>query len=403
MSLKFTESNMKIAEQVREQLSLLGIKCADVGSISKEPPQDVVRSEILACDALLAIITTERSDWVQNEIGIAWGAKKPIYALVEKGVSEVGGILEKVTSYVSFRRDSPFEIRKSIAELSDELAGKTIYVCVVEPEVLLASTTKTGTPFSIMSSFDPTPTIRDTYYEHQNRGPVTIAVRIPELPAGDLLMTVFIPPEFNLGRVTSSPDNQIVTQVPQQICRITAGRRENVPFLGFSFIKIILAFPQAQAHLRSGWLSLKLLDVTSPLMSGRYLFYGQGQVSIDSSTAATSPFVFNPIIVKGEVSPATVSGSVFTSGNKPLEYPGRVRAVGIASDPYDSTHKSTGRPVEGCFYLSLTDRGRFALNVAPGRYDIYACAIDYREVPIATNVLVTKSTTLDGSLPYEPE
>jgi hypothetical protein len=400
--MKFTESNRKIAEQIQEQLSLLDIQCVIVGSIHKEPPPQVVRSEILACDALLAIVRSERSDWVQNEIGMAYAAHKPIYALVEQGIPEVGGMLQKVTSHAWFREGDSLGIRKAITELASQLAGRTKEVCVVEPEEWLTSTIKAGTPFLVRQGLESGPTIRGANYEFRNRGPVTIAIKITRIPAGDLLMTIFIPPEFNLRSVIGNPDSQIERRIPQQICRITAGTRESARFSGFSYIKIVLAFPQAQAYVPDDWMNLRLLDVTSPIISGRYLFYGEGQVSIGSSTANTSPFESNPMVVKGEVSPAVLSGTVFTSKGKPLEYPGVVRAVGIAADPYHSTHGSTGRPVEGCYYLKLTDRGQYALAVAPGTYDIHARAIDYEEVKVATNLLIINSKTLDITLPYEP-
>ena len=65
-----------IADTIRQQLSRLGIECVVVGDITKVPPPDVVRSNIFACDAFLAIVSAEKSDWVQNEIGIAYAANK---------------------------------------------------------------------------------------------------------------------------------------------------------------------------------------------------------------------------------------------------------------------------------------------------------------------------------------
>jgi len=389
-----------VADAIRQQLSLLGIECIVVGDIAKDPPPDVVRSNIFACDAFLAIVSVDKSDWVQNEIGIAYAAsKKHIYGLVEEGVS-VGGLLPRITSYKQFRRDSILELKKTIAKIASEFVEDAANIGLVEPSEMLTSTVKAGSPFSIMPE-SYAPTIDRGAYEFRSRGAVTVSFRPPRLPSGDFVLTIYVPPEFDLGRVVTSPDNHIARDLPREVCRIVAGKKRTRRYQGFSFIETSLSFPEVLPFLSDGWVNLKLLDVTAPLISGRYAFYGEGKVVVGSPTAETSPFEFEPVVVKGEVSPTTLSGMIFASKDRPFEGQGVVRAVGIAVDPYDPAHRSTGRPVEGRFYIMLRDRGRYDLSLAPGTYDVYASALDGVEYRIAAGIPVLEATTLDGFLGSE--
>jgi len=390
-----------IADTIRQQLSPLGVECTVVGDITKDPPPDVVRSTIFACDAFLAIVSAEKSDWVQNEIGIAYAASKKIYGLVEEGVS-VSGLLPRVTSYKQFRRDSMLELKKTVAKIASELTGDAANVGLIEPAEILTSTLKAGSPFSRMPGGGFAPTIDRGPYEFRNRGSVTISFRPPRLPSGDFVLIIYVPPEFDLGRVIADPDNHIVRDLPQEVCRIVAGRRKAKRYQGFPYIETSLSFPEALSTLSDGWVNLKLLDVTAPAISGRYAFYGEGRVAVGSPVAETSPFEFEPIVVKGEISPAILSGTIFTSKNTPFEGQAIIRAVGIAVDPYDPTYRSTGRPVEGRFYMMLRDRGRYNFSLAPGIYDVYASALDGVEYRIAAGIRVLEATTLDGFLSDEP-
>jgi len=392
------KTDKDIADVIRQQLSVLGIECVVMGDIAKDPPPDVVRSNIFACDAFLAIVSGEKSDWVQNEIGMAYAAnKKHIYGLVEEGVS-VGGLLPRITSYKQFHRDSMLALKKLIAKIASEFVEDAANVGLVEPTEILTSTVKAGSPFSRMPGGSFAPTIDRGAYEHRNRGLITISFRPPRLPSGDFVLTIYVPPEFDLGRVIVDPDNHIARDLPREVCRIVVSKKKTKRYQGFSYIETSLSFPEALPSLSDGWVNLKLPDVAAPAISGRYAFYGEGKVAVGSPVAETSPFEFEPIIVKGEVSPTTLSGTIFTSKNTPFEGQAVIRAVGIAVDPYDPTHRSTGRPVEGRFYMMLRDRGRYDLSLAPGTYDVYASALDGVEYRIAAGIPVLEDTTLDGFL-----
>ena len=115
------------------------------------------------------------------------------------------------------------------------------------------------------------------------------------------------------------------------------------------------------------------------------------------------------MLVKGEVDPGIIEGIVRYGAwnqalyNLPIQLPGRVRAVGIADDPY--TGASTGRAVEARGYFNATAKGHYEIEgVAPGVYDIYASAAGYPEMKVASGVKIIagKSFHLDFLLQPGP-
>jgi len=180
------------------------------------------------------------------------------------------------------------------------------------------------------------------------------------------------------------------------------------------------------------WYYLRINDVIAPTIAGRYFFkvafeepnatipydkwlpkYGTqitGKVS-DFMLRGSTVFSWMPIqnwpvlTVKGEIDPAVITGTIRFGGwnvtlyGKEVQLPGRVRAVGIADDPY--TGKSTGRPVEARGYFNHTAKGHYEVEgVAPGVYDVYASCAGYPEVKIASNVKILKGQSyhIDGYL-----
>ena len=165
------------------------------------------------------------------------------------------------------------------------------------------------------------------------------------------------------------------------------------------------------------WYYIRINDVTAPTIAGQYFFkfrrlYCADPVNWSPRRARYVPGSVSfpvenwPVLcVKGEVDPAIISGTLRIGGwntthyGWPLEVTGRVRAVGIADDPY--TGKSTGRPVEARGYFNDTSRGHYEVEgVAPGVYDIYASGAGFPELRIATNVKILKGQSyhIDGYL-----
>ncbi len=166
----------------------------------------------------------------------------------------------------------------------------------------------------------------------------------------------------------------------------------------------------------------------APAIAGKYMFKmflddsypvknavksdGTLDTTVTGSTTfpSTMPVENYPVmLVKGEVDPGIIEGTIRYGAwnqalyNTPLQLPGRVRAVGIADDPY--TGASTGRAVEARGYFNASAKGHYEIEgVAPGVYDIYASAAGYPEMKVATGVkmIAGKSFHLDFLLQPGP-
>ena len=163
------------------------------------------------------------------------------------------------------------------------------------------------------------------------------------------------------------------------------------------------------------WYYIRVNDMTAPTIAGAYMFKFRRLFSPDSilwpGTTSASGSLYFPyqnwpvVLVKGEVDPGIITGTIRYGGwnttlyGQPVTLPGRVRAVGIADDPY--TGKSTGRPVEARGYFDEAWCGHYEVEgVAPGVYDIYASAAGYPEIKIASQVKILKGQSyhIDGYL-----
>ena len=153
------------------------------------------------------------------------------------------------------------------------------------------------------------------------------------------------------------------------------------------------------------WYYIRVNDVTAPTIAGAYAFKFR-RLSSPELGSVYFPYQNWPVVlVKGEVDPAVITGTIRYGGwntsiyGLPVTLPGRVRAVGIADDPY--TGKSTGRPVEARGYFDAAWCGHYEVEgVAAGVYDIYASAAGYPEIKIASNVKLLKGQSyhVDGYL-----
>lgn len=227
---------------------------------------------------------------------------------------------------------------------------------------------------------------------------------------------IYIPPEF-----TGILRQQIVTTITNQyddIGVVTAGQQDPIG-PGWTIISISTRAPYTMAFSAARqyreWYYVRVNAVVAPTIAGRYFFkmllIGDGESFVRYPPDYSSSSFYVPVqnwpvvLVKGEVDPAIIYGTIrFGSWNvtlygRPITLPGRVRAVGVANDPY--TGESRGRLVQGRAYFNGTAGGHFELEgLAPGVYDIYASAAGYPEGKIASKVTVLKgqSLQLDGYL-----
>ena len=221
-------------------------------------------------------------------------------------------------------------------------------------------------------------------------------------------------------------NTNIVTTITNNYGSISVTRADmNDPFEPGSWIINIQAPPSGITFNFNknfdNWYYIRINQMKAPFTAGRYFFkmFLNDSYPVHScktltpctsgSTnliAGTVPMENWPVLlVKGEVDPAIISGTLRYSDlnstlyGKPINLPGMVRAVGIANDPL--TNEPTGRPVEARGYFNATAQGHYEIEgVAPGVYDIYASAAGLPEQKIASNVTVIRGQSLkfDGYL-----
>ncbi len=219
-------------------------------------------------------------------------------------------------------------------------------------------------------------------------------------------------------------NTNIVTTITDNYGDIFVTRADrNDPFEPGSWMIFITApnnITFTDAREWSEWYYIRINQMKAPHVAGRYFFktFLDSHYPVRRQQAAplllnsTMPMENWPVLlVKGEVDPAIISGTVrYGDGSNPslyglpLQLPGRVRAVGVATHPV--TGESTGRSVEARGYFNATAQGHFEIEgVAPGFYDIYASAAGFPEQKIAEKVGVKRgqSLTLDAYLKVGPQ
>ncbi len=220
-------------------------------------------------------------------------------------------------------------------------------------------------------------------------------------------------------------NTNIVTTITDNYGSIFVTRADrNDPFQPGSWIVFVTAPPPGIAFTAarqwSEWYYIRINQMKAPRVAGRYFF----KMFLDNHypihrqepqprlVNSTMPMENWPVLlVKGEVDPAIVWGTVRYGGTAnstlyglPLSLPGKVRAVGVASDP--ATGESTGRSVEARGYFNATAHGHFEIEgVAPGIYDLYASAAGFPEQKVAENVRILRgqSFRLDPYLNVGPQ
>jgi hypothetical protein len=251
-------------------------------------------------------------------------------------------------------------------------------------------------------------------------------------------ITIYIPPEFTPPVDWSAGDtSNIVSTITNDYGSFWAGKTDVKDPFGpgwwFIYIQLGPSSPMYQpfrgiSFLQENhwneWYYIRVNGMMAPSIAGRYTFkmfldcHYPTKGVVDASGTLNAAFVIPTntlgypstmpaenwpvVLVKGEVDPGIIEGQVRYGAwnqalhNLPLQLPGRVRAVGIADDPY--TGVSTGRAVEARGYFNASAKGHYEVEgVAPGVYDIYASAAGYPEVKVASGVKILpgKSFHLD--------
>ena len=178
------------------------------------------------------------------------------------------------------------------------------------------------------------------------------------------------------------------------------------------------------------WYYIRINGVLAPPVAGRYFFkilLEGGTTSIcgeEGTEIATgalpggscSEFIptenWPVLLVKGEVDPAILTGTIRYAGynatlyGQPIQEAGRVYAkMKTRLDPYTGQQSPDLPTVDAVGYFNATANGHYEVEgLAPGIYDLYASAAGYPELLVASDFTVLKgqSLHLDGYLQPGP-
>ena len=216
-------------------------------------------------------------------------------------------------------------------------------------------------------------------------------------------VTVYIPPEFDLSALAITSYNPGLIQTTfganaNDIAMISRASSTDPWGPGWWIISMYGDIHWWPQHDYREWYYMRINDVVAPKIAGKYFFKvflndqffnfvypgmprnlivnghqcaacNEGPASNPSyalvpysgPTNATVPVENWPIVlVKGEIDPAVVTGTIrYGSFNEtlygnPIDLPGRVRAVGVAIDPYQPSIVTTGRAVEARGYFNAS-------------------------------------------------
>jgi hypothetical protein len=160
------------------------------------------------------------------------------------------------------------------------------------------------------------------------------------------------------------------------------------------------------------WYYVRINGVTAPTIAGKYFFKmflgGVGTGYAECGTGC-QPDYWLPtqnwpvVLVKGEVDPAIIWGTIFYGGwnttlyNTPMKEAGKVWAkMTTKIDPYTGKTMTGGYLTDAVGYFNATANGHYEVEgVAPGIYDIYASAGGYPQQVIATGVTILKGQSLN--------
>ena len=165
------------------------------------------------------------------------------------------------------------------------------------------------------------------------------------------------------------------------------------------------------------WYYIRINGVTAPTVAGRYFFkvllYGDSDIVGQAATGeAFTRFIpvenWPVMLVKGEIDPAIITGTIRYAGynqtlyGQPVQEAGTVYAtMTMRLDPYTGEQRPDLPTVDAVSYFNATAQGHFELEgLAPGIYDIYASAAGYPKTLIETGITVLKGQSLhfDGYL-----
>jgi len=173
------------------------------------------------------------------------------------------------------------------------------------------------------------------------------------------------------------------------------------------------------AGVDSEWYYVRVNGVTGPSVAGRYFF----KMFLSGASSDTNSYPGLPahnywvpvenwpvLLVKGEIDPAIVTGTVRYAGynstlyNQGIGEAGRVWAKMTARlDPYTGQQRPDLATIDAVGYFNATARGHYEVEgLAPGVYDLYAEAAGYPQTLCASSVTVLKGQSLHFDCYLQP-
>jgi len=177
------------------------------------------------------------------------------------------------------------------------------------------------------------------------------------------------------------------------------------------------------------WYYVRINGVTAPTTAGKYffkIFLGNfvstalgGEEGVNQAVKTTtllSPSQFIPtenwpvMLVKGEVDPAIVTGTIRYAGynatlyGQPIGEAGRVWAnMSMRIDPYTGQQRPDLPTINAGGYFNATAQGHYEVEgMAPGIYDLYASAAGYPQTLCESGVTVLRGQSLHFDCYLQP-
>ena len=129
MSCTFTERDRPVVEHIRALLQandFVPVTALPSENVSVDRPPEKIRSDVLKADCLMAVLT-KSSSWIQNEIGMAFMARKPIVVLTEEPIQDTGGIAPFITDIVRFERDKIYLLADVVKTLRERITKFLVF------------------------------------------------------------------------------------------------------------------------------------------------------------------------------------------------------------------------------------------------------------------------------------